>query len=92
LGERKHVVCKISGIVAQVPQPDWSAEDLAPIVNHCLDAFGPDRVIFGSDWPVCRLGAELADWVRALQAIVHDRPRDQQRKLFHDNAQALFRV
>jgi L-fuconolactonase len=92
LGERKHVVCKISGIVAQVPQPDWSAEDLAPIVNHCLDAFGPDRVIFGSDWPVCRVGAELADWVRALQAIVHDRPRDQQRKLFHDNAQALFRV
>lgn len=92
LGQREHVVCKISGIVAQVPRPEWSAEDLAPIVNHCLDAFGPDRVIFGSDWPVCRVGAELAQWVHSLREIVGDRPRPDQQKLWHDNAQRLYRV
>ena len=65
LAQRPHVVCKISGIVARAPRPHWDPDDLAPIVNHCLDAFGPQRVVFGSDWPVCRVRAELADWVRA---------------------------
>src|SRR5436190_5532542 len=46
LAAQKNVICKISGIVARVPK-QWSADDLAPIVNHCLDAFGPERVTFG---------------------------------------------
>ncbi len=92
LGRQRHVVCKISGIVARAPQPNWSAEDLAPIVNHCLDTFGPDRVVFGSDWPVCRVGAELAEWVRALKEIVHQRPLAERTKLFSANAQRLYRL
>jgi predicted TIM-barrel fold metal-dependent hydrolase len=71
--------------------PDaWQPEDLAPIVNHCLDQFGPDRVMFASDWPVCTLGAPLAQWVDALKQIVASRPRDEQKKLFHDNAQKFY--
>ena len=62
LAAQKNVICKISGIVARVPK-QWSADDLAPIVNHCLDTFGPERVVFGSDWPVCLNGAPLRDWV-----------------------------
>lgn len=53
LAERENVVCKISGIVARAPKDDWSAEDLAPIINHCIEVFGPARVMFASDWPVC---------------------------------------
>lgn len=60
LAERSNVVCKISGIVARVPK-EWSAADLAPIINQCLDTFGPQRVIFGSDWPVCLLGRRSAN-------------------------------
>src|SRR4051794_23625556 len=45
LAAQKNVICKISGIVARVPK-QWSADDLAPIVNHCLDTFGPERVVF----------------------------------------------
>ena len=46
----------------------WTLDDLAPVVNHTLDAFGPDRVMFGGDWPVCLLGVEkYADWATALQ-------------------------
>ena len=58
LAKRKNLICKISGIVARVSK-QWTAEDLAPIVNHCLDSFGPDRVVFGGDWPVCPKGATL---------------------------------
>lgn len=92
LGQREHVVCKISGIVARVPQTGWDADMLAPIVNHCLDSFGPNRVVFGSDWPVCRIGAELADWVKALRQIVSQRPVDEQRRLFSQNAERLYRL
>jgi predicted TIM-barrel fold metal-dependent hydrolase len=86
-----NVDCKISGIVARAPQ-DWSADDLAPAVNFCLDTFGPDRVVFGGDWPVCKLGASYVDWVKALQQIVSNRPVADQKKLFHDNALRVYRV
>jgi len=85
----KNAICKISGIVARVPQP-WTADDLAPIVNHCLDTFGPSRVIFGSDWPVCLIGAPLRDWVAALKQIVAGRPAAEQRQLLRENAVKFY--
>ena len=60
LARHKNLVCKISGIIASVHKGNWGPEDLAPIINHCLDSFGPDRVMFASDWPVCTLGRRCA--------------------------------
>jgi predicted TIM-barrel fold metal-dependent hydrolase len=90
VASRKNVVCKISGIVSRVNRDHWGPEDLAPIVNHCLDAFGPDRVVFAGDWPVCTKGAPLREWVKALKEIVRNRPEAEQRKLFHDNAVKFY--
>ncbi|MHC4404250.1 MAG: amidohydrolase family protein [Planctomycetota bacterium] len=90
LARRDRVVCKISGIVARAPKDTWTADDLAPIVNHCLDVFGPDRVMFASDWPVCTRAASLRQWVSALKTIIEDRPRVEQRKLLHDNAVRFY--
>ena len=89
LAKHKNVACKISGIMAQAPK-DWTADDLAPAINFCLDTFGPDRVVFGGDWPVCLLGSPYRGWVEALRAIVSARPLDHQRKLWHDNAVAFY--
>lgn len=91
LAEQKNVICKISGIVARAPE-GWTTDDLAPIVNHCLDSFGPDRVVFGGDWPVCLLGSPLANWIKALQQIVASRPTAQQAKLWHENATRFYRL
>lgn len=91
LAKCSNVVCKISGIVARAPK-DWNADDLAPAINFCLDSFGPDRVVFGGDWPVCKLGASYADWVTALRSIVSNRPVADQKKLFHDNALKVYRL
>lgn len=88
----ENVVCKISGIVARATPDSWTADELAPIVNHCLDEFGPDRVLFASDWPVCTLNATLKRWVEALRQIVASRSRQQQLKLFHDNAQRFYEL
>ncbi len=91
LAERDNVVCKISGIVARAPK-GWQPQDLAPIINHCLDEFGPDRVMFGADWPVCKLGASYREWVNGLKAVIANRPMAQQKKLLHDNAAAFYKV
>lgn len=86
------VMCKISGIVAFVPPGQWHAEDLAPVVNHCLDAFGPDRVFFGGDWPVCLLGSPVRGWVEALKQIIASRPDHEQRKLWSGNAIRFYQL
>lgn len=91
LAKLPNVVCKISGIVARMPE-GWQTEDLAPAINFCLDEFGPDRVMFGGDWPVCKIGASYAQWVTALKEIVSPRPATDQKKLFHDNAQAFYHL
>jgi predicted TIM-barrel fold metal-dependent hydrolase len=90
LAKRRNTICKISGIVARVEEGKWTADDLAAPVNHCLDMFGPDRVIFASDWPVCTRGAALREWVIALKEIVGARPINEQKKLFAENAVAFY--
>ena len=61
--KRPNVCGKVSGIVASTKGHAWRPDDLAPIINHVLEVFGPDRVVFGGDWPVCLLGSPLAGWV-----------------------------
>ena len=89
LARNQNVMCKISGIVANAREK-WTEDDLAPVINHSLNTFGPDRVMFAGDWPVCTLRATYRRWVEALKAIVRERPREQQRKLFHDNAARYY--
>ncbi len=85
LSKRPNVICKISGVIASLPK-GGDANDLAPIVNFCLDTFGPDRVVFGSDWPVCLLGGPLKTWVSMLTQIISARPNADQQKLWSGNA------
>jgi predicted TIM-barrel fold metal-dependent hydrolase len=92
VAERKNVVCKVSGIVASAKPGAWTADDLKPIVEHVLDSFGPHRVMFGGDWPVCTLAATFAEWTNALKAIVAARSAENQRQLFHDNALRVYRL
>ena len=91
LADLPNTICKISGIIAST-RPGWSAADLAPAINHCLDTFGFDRVVFGGDWPVCNLGAgsSYGVWVETLKSIVAKRSSREQAALFHDNAVGFY--
>ena len=69
--------CKLSGLVTEAG-PKWTIEDLRPYVDHMLDTFGPSRLIWGSDWPVCTLAGSYDRWLDttgALLAGVSDRER-----------------
>jgi predicted TIM-barrel fold metal-dependent hydrolase len=87
-----NVYCKLSGLVAYADPARWSVADLRPYVDHVLACFGWDRVMFGSDWPVCTLSASCKQWVQALRAIAEKAGETNRRKLFHDNAIAVYRL
>lgn len=86
-----NTMCKISGIIARLPA-GAAVETLAPIVNHCLDTFGPERVVFGGDWPVCLLGGTFRQWVDGLTEMLSQRPMNEQRALWSGNAVKFYRL
>jgi L-fuconolactonase len=86
-----NTICKISGVIAGLPK-DMGTEALAPIVNHCLDSFGPDRVVFGGDWPVCLMGRPLRVWIDGLTEIISNRPAAEQLALWSGNARKFYRL
>jgi predicted TIM-barrel fold metal-dependent hydrolase len=92
LAKLPNVVGKVSGFLANAPDGKWKLEQVAPIVNHMWECFGPDRVMFGGDWPVVLKATPLAGWLTALRTVIKDRPREQQRKLLHDNAVRVYRL
>jgi len=90
LAAKPNIICKTSGLVDNVPGYPLTADDLAPMINHCLDAFGPDRVVFGSDWPVCLRGTTLRHWVELLREVTTGRTEQDRRKLFCENAAKFY--
>ena len=87
-----NVVCKVSGIVVNADLQNWTAEDLRPYVEHVIEVFGWDRVMFGSDWPVCTLAASYSRWVEALMMLTDAAGESNQRKLFFENADRIYRL
>ncbi len=57
-----HVACKLSGLITEAPGGRWRAEELLPFFDAALEAFGPQRLMFGSDWPVCLLAGDYRRW------------------------------
>ena len=87
-----NVFCKVSDIVVNADRRNWTAEDLRPYVDHVIEVFGWDRVMFGSDWPVCTLAASYRQWVDALMLLTEGAGESNQRKLFHENAERVYRL
>jgi len=87
-----NVSCKISGLVAYADPAQWKEDDLRPYVEHVIACFGWERVLFGSDWPVCTLSASYDRWVEALHSLTRNAGAAHQRKLFYDNAVRVYRL
>lgn len=70
LSARPNVAVKASGLVTEADWEHWSPSQLRPVIDHLLARFGPSRVMFGSDWPVCRLASSYAEVVATFQASI----------------------
>jgi len=91
LAAEPNVAAKISGVVAYA-DAGWTVDDLRPFVEHVIASFGWDRVVWGSDWPVCTLTADLGRWVTATRAIIASESQDNQAKLLNANARRIYRL
>ena len=91
LAKLPNIAGKISGIVNHAP-PGWNPETLRPAVEHVIESFGWDRVVFGSDRPVVTVNGTLTQWVEALKTIVGKAGRIEQEKLFFRNAERIYRL
>ena len=92
LSRFSNVFCKISGLVAYADPDNWTADDLRPYIDHVIECFGWDRVMFGSDWPVCTLSASYRQWVDVLLSLTRGAGEENQKKFFHDNAVRTYRL
>ena len=90
LSQRENVVAKISGVIAYGNPDTWCLNDIRPFVEHTIDAFGWQRVVWGSDSPVCTLGGHLETWVAATHALLADCSTDEKAALLRNNATALW--
>ena len=92
IARRPNVIGKVSGVVAYADPDGWTVDTLRPWVEHTIGVFGWDRVVWGSDWPVCTLGGGLSTWVAATQALVAGASAEEKAKLFSGNAKRVWRL
>ncbi len=90
--EQPHVWCKLSGMVTEADLARWSPADFAPYVDRVMKWFGEDRVMFGSDWPVCLLGGSYAQVKAALEKCLGDVTPATKAKIFGGNAITAYRL
>ena len=86
-----NVTCKLSGLVTEASK-DWTVADLRPYVDTVLEAFGPDRLMFGSDWPVCLLHASYAQVVAAAEELLGGLSETEQDAVWGDTAARVYGI
>jgi L-fuconolactonase len=90
LALRENVVCKISGLATEANWTSWTLNDLRPYLDTVLDAFGPTRVMAGSDWPVCLVATSYTRWWETLQLYTESLSTSERRALYCDVAKSFY--
>lgn len=87
-----NVSCKLSGMVTEADHARWQPADFSFYVRHLLEVFGPDRLMFGSDWPVCLLAADYEDVVELLEGQLSALSADEQGAIWGGNALRFYGI
>ena len=92
LSEIPNVNCKLSGLMAYCAPGTSSYETIEPYVDHVLNCFGPNRIVWGSDWPVVNLGKGLKEWIVVTRKILDKLSDDEAKSIANANAQNIYKV
>ncbi len=87
-----NVWCKLSGLVTEADLAKWTPADLRPYIDHVMDCFGFDRVIFGGDWPVATQATDYPRWVGTVDEALAGASPDELHRLYVRNAEAFYRI
>ncbi|MCP9235854.1 amidohydrolase [Lewinella sp. JB7] len=90
LAECPNVHGKLSGLVTETTDWEWTVDDFRPFIDHALDVFGPDRLLFGSDWPVCRLAANYGQVRKIVETAVAELPEAERLAIMGSNARRFY--
>ncbi|MFF7340946.1 amidohydrolase family protein [Streptomyces sp. NPDC008163] len=85
-----NTVCKLSGLVTEADWRAWTPDDLRPYAETVIDAFGPGRLMFGSDWPVCRLAATYAEVLDTARTLIQDLSDDERAAVLATTAERVY--
>jgi L-fuconolactonase len=89
LAQHPNIVCKLSGLATEAA-PDWQIADLRQAVDHVVTCFGPQRMLWGSDWPVVNLAGGYAKWFAAAHTLLADLSPDEKADIFGGNAARIY--
>ena len=92
LAKRENVCCKLSGMATEADWGGWTYGDLEPYFDVVLEAFGPRRLMFGSDWPVLLLAAPYQAWVGAVSRELETLSAEEQDRIWRGTASAAYRL
>jgi L-fuconolactonase len=92
LARRPNVFCKLSGVVTEANYATWTYDQILPYLEAALEAFTPARLMFGSDWPVCRVAVSYVDWVHTVQRFTAPLTAAEREAIFHTTAARAYRL
>lgn len=92
LSRHPHLYCKISGMVTEADWESWKTDDLLPYLEAVTEIFGPERLMFGSDWPVCLLASTYDKWLGLVKNYFSSFSLTDQQKVFGGNANTFYRL
>jgi L-fuconolactonase len=92
LSRRPNVYCKISGLATEADYQNWTEGQLRPYLDVVLDAFGPERLMFGSDWPVCLVAVSYAEWVSIIERFVESLSQSERERIWSGTAIEAYRL
>ena len=92
IAQHTNVYCKLSGMITEANWKSWKPKDIAPYVYKVIDRFGYDRVMFVSDWPVCRLAGEYEDVWNLINYVLCDITDQQRQNIFGANAIRFYNL
>ncbi len=92
LALRPNVACKLSGMVTEADYWNWTEAQLQPYFETVLEAFGPSRLMFGSDWPVCLVATGYARWIQVVNKAVKQLTSEEQHQIFYENAMKIYQL
>ena len=92
LAKRENVNCKISGMVTEADYQKWTPSQLLPYFEVIMKAFGPDRLLFGSDWPVCLVATTYTNWMNLVRKNIASYTETEQAKIMGENALRLYKL
>ena len=90
LAQFPNVWCKLSGLVTEAHHAHWTRQGLRPFIGHIIHSFGPNRILYGGDWPVSLLAATYREWIETLRWATADLTPADQHKLFYENARVFY--